>query len=98
MSPRLTLDIFCCTCNIQMSRRAFTFQMFWENGRTVEPFLKPLTLELDSIDEARKLIEKVVGNPKIPLHSVTIVSADRTTSERWFQLDGAWRQRPDRLD
>jgi hypothetical protein len=77
-----------------MNRSDFTFQMFWQNAGTVEPFLRPLTLKLESIDEARRIIEKVVGHPDIPLHSLTIISEDQAISERWYQLDGAWRRKP----
>ena len=72
----------------------FTLQMFWANSLgEIEPFLRPLTLSFPSAEEARRVFSQVTRHPKIPVHSLTLVSEDGSTSERWFQLDGVWRRK-----
>jgi hypothetical protein len=73
----------------------FTFQIFKmeDASRKVAPFLLPLTLDLASIDVAREMIRTVVDHEDVPAHSVTINSEDGSISERWFWLDGVWRQK-----
>lgn len=72
----------------------FTLQMFWANPRgEIEPLLTPLTLNFGSAEEARRIFGQVTNHPKIPVHSLTLVSEDGSTSERWFQIDGAWRRK-----
>jgi hypothetical protein len=72
----------------------FTLQMFWTNLHgEIEPFLAPLTLNFASAEEARRIFGQVTHHPNIPLHSLTLVSEDGTISERWFQIDGAWRRK-----
>ncbi len=72
----------------------FTLQMFWERAPgEIEPFLKPLTLNFPTATEARGVFGQVTNHPKIPVHSLTLVSEDGTISERWFQIDGAWRRK-----
>jgi hypothetical protein len=72
----------------------FTLQMFWANPKgDLEPFLNPLSLEFPSADAARRVFSQILNHPKIPVHSLTLVSEDGTTSERWFQIDGEWRQK-----
>jgi len=75
-------------------RMKFTVQMFWakEKGE-LEPFLTPLSLEFPSADEARRVLAQILNRPKIPVHSLKLVSEDGTTSERWFQIDGEWRRK-----
>jgi hypothetical protein len=72
----------------------FTLQMFWEGepGSAVAPFLKPLTLDFPSIDEARKVFLKTTNLEQVRVHSLTITSEDGT-SERWFHIDGLWRRK-----
>ena len=72
----------------------FTQQIFWENPEgQIEPFLKPLSLEFPSADAARGIFKHVLNHPKIPAHSLTLVSEDCDVSERWFQIDGVWRRK-----
>ena len=73
----------------------FIIQFFWEGepNLAVAPFLKPLTLDLRSIEEARKMAMKAAGHKDIPVHSFTIKSENGTASERWFYLDGTWRRK-----
>lgn len=72
----------------------FTFQMYWEPpGKPLEPFLSPLTLDLASIEIARELIRPVAEHRDVPVHSLTITSADGKIAERWFQLNGTWRRK-----
>jgi hypothetical protein len=74
-----------------------TIQLFWEGepapAPAVAPFLKPLTLNFRSIDEARELAIKTADHENVPAHSFTIKSEDGKVSERWYQLDGAWRRK-----
>jgi len=68
--------------------------MFWTNLQgEIEPFLAPLALNFGSADEARRIFGQVTERPDIPVHSLTLVSEDGTISERWFKIDGAWRQK-----
>lgn len=72
----------------------FTLQMFWEpEPGKIEPFLLPLTLKFSSAQAARDAFGKVASHPKIPVHSLTLISADGLVSERWFKIDGEWRQK-----
>ncbi|MDR3472608.1 MAG: hypothetical protein P4M09_13115 [Devosia sp.] len=73
----------------------FTFEAFWERrpGDLVLLFDPPLTLDISSADEARRIFDKVVLHPAIPVHSVRLTSEDGSISERWFQLDGRWRRK-----
>jgi hypothetical protein len=71
----------------------FTLQMFWERKGEIEPMTKPLTLNFESADEVRGVFSQILGNPKVPLHSVTLASEDGNVSERWFQIDGVWRRK-----
>jgi hypothetical protein len=59
----------------------------------VEPFSSTVTLEYPSVHEARKIVAKLVDEAGAPIHSATVVSEDRKTSERWFQIDGTWRRK-----
>jgi hypothetical protein len=52
---------------------------------------KPLTFELASIDEARKVARIASEFKDTSVQSFTITSEDGRT-ERWFYLEGAWRQ------
>jgi hypothetical protein len=53
---------------------------------------KPLTFDLPSFEQARKLA-RVAGELKgIPVRSFTITSEDSRT-ERWFYLAGSWRKK-----
>jgi hypothetical protein len=71
-----------------------TLQMFWTNPHEgIEPLLKPLTLDFASAEEARRIFGQMTKHPNIPVHSLTLVSEDGTISERWFQIDGAWRRK-----
>jgi hypothetical protein len=80
---------------VYRQRMKFTLQMFWANATKgdIEPFLPPLSLEFPSTDDARRVFTQILGHPKIPVHSLTLVSEDGTTSERWFQIDGEWRRK-----
>jgi len=72
----------------------FTLEMFWTNpSGEIEPLLKPLTLDFKTVDDARQVFSAVTNHPKIPAHSITLVSEDRSISERWFQIDGIWRRK-----
>jgi hypothetical protein len=72
----------------------YTLQMYWANPKgEIEPFLKPLSLEFESANAARGVFEQILDHPKIPIHSLTLVSEDGKLSERWFQIDGEWRQK-----
>jgi hypothetical protein len=73
----------------------FKFQIFKmdEVSGAVVPFLPPFTFNLPSADVARAMIKKVVDHRDVPAHSVTINSEDGSISERWFWLDGVWRQK-----
>ena len=72
----------------------FTLQMFWARADgQIEPFLPPLTLDFSSADEARRVYSKILEQPKIPVHSLTLQSEDAATSERWFKVDGEWRRK-----
>ena len=72
----------------------FTLQMFWASPHgEIEPLLTPLALNFASAEEARRIFGQVTKHPKIPVHSLTLVSEDGSTSERWFQIDGAWRRK-----
>jgi hypothetical protein len=71
-----------------------TLQMFWTNPHgEIEPLLAPLKLEFASAEEARGIFGQVTNHPNIPVHSLTLVSEDGTISERWFQIDSAWRRK-----
>lgn len=79
---------------IYRQQMKFTFQMFWANQKGhIEPFLQPLSLEFPSADAARRVFTQILNHPKIPAHSLTLVSEDGTTSERWFQIDGEWKRK-----
>jgi hypothetical protein len=72
----------------------FTCQYFKEeDDHRVESFLRSLTLEFPSIEQARELFRKGADLDKVPAHSFTIKSEDGKISERWFQMDGSWRRR-----
>ncbi len=65
----------------------FTIQYVREGRRT-----KPLTFDLPSFKEARKLA-RIAGELRgISVQSFTITSEDGR-SERWFYLKGSWRQK-----
>jgi hypothetical protein len=65
----------------------FTIQYVRKGKRT-----KPLTFDLRSFEQARKLA-RIAGELKgTSVQSFTITSEDGRT-ERWFYLDGTWRQR-----
>jgi hypothetical protein len=64
----------------------FTRQFFWEGGSGTH------TLELVSLDQARKVARSAAEfRDDLPVHSFSITSEDGST-ERWFHLDGDWRQ------
>ena len=70
----------------------FTFQMFWSHpSGKIAPLLLPLTLAFSSAKDARRALDHIVRPPKVAVHSVTLASEDGVTSERWFQINGAWR-------
>ena len=74
----------------------FTFEPFWVNPKgELEPLfpVKPITLELASVEAAREMFGKVLGHPDFPAHSIKLTSEDGSTSERWFQIDGQWRRK-----
>jgi hypothetical protein len=79
----------------------FTFQFFKEESdHRVEAFLLPLTLDFPTVQKAREVIERIAKNNiakngKGLAHSVTLKSEDGKTSERWFQINGAWRRKED---
>ena len=72
----------------------FTVQLFWEGELhgAVAPLFTPLTLDLPAADRAREMAMKVAAHRDVPAHSFTIKSEDGVLSERWFQLDGAWKR------
>jgi hypothetical protein len=71
-----------------------TLQMFWTNLHgEIEPLLSPLTLNFESADDARRIFGQVTKHQDIPVHSLTLVSDDGAISERWFKIDGSWRQK-----
>jgi hypothetical protein len=72
----------------------FTLRTFWTTPHGgIEQLHGPLTLNFASAEEARRNFGLVTNRPGIPLHSLTLVSEDGTISERWFQIDGAWRRK-----
>jgi hypothetical protein len=75
----------------------FTFQFFKEESdHRVEPFLLPLTLGFPTVQMAREVIENnIAKNGKGLAHSMTLKSQDGKISERWFQMNGAWRRKED---
>lgn len=65
----------------------FTIQYYRKGKRT-----KPLTFDLASFEEARK-VARIAGEfTDAAVHSFTITSADGRT-ERWFSLESTWRQK-----
>ena len=70
----------------------FTYQLYWSKmPGMVEPLSSPMTLDYPSINDARKIMARLLDEADAPIHSVTIVSEDRQTCERWFQINGSWR-------
>ncbi len=65
----------------------FTIQYYRKGKRT-----KPLTFDLASVDQARKLARIAGEFSDAAVQSFTITSEDGET-ERWFYLDGSWRQK-----
>lgn len=53
---------------------------------------KPLTFDLPSFEQARKLARMAGELKGISVQSFTITSEDGRT-ERWFYLEGSWRQK-----
>jgi hypothetical protein len=74
----------------------FTFhiQKMDQRSGAVGPVVLPLTLDLSSVEMARVVVSKIVAHRDVAAHSVRIVSEDGAVSERWFWLDGEWRQKP----
>jgi hypothetical protein len=71
-----------------------TLQMFWAKLHgEIEPLHAPLTLNFATAEDARRIFSQVTNHPNIPVHSLTLISEDGTISERWFQIDGAWRRK-----
>ena len=67
--------------------RKFTIQYFRKGKRT-----KPLTFDLSSFDQARK-VARIAGEfTDAAVRSFTITSEGGKT-ERWFYLEGSWRQK-----
>jgi hypothetical protein len=67
----------------------FTIQYFRKGKRT-----KPLTFDLSSFEQARK-VARIAGEfTDAAVHSFTITSADGRT-ETWFYREGTWRQKRD---
>ena len=65
----------------------FTIQYF-RNGKRA----KPLTFDLPSFEQARK-VARIAGDfPNLGVHSFTITSEDGTT-ETWLYREGTWRQK-----
>jgi hypothetical protein len=65
----------------------FTIQYFRKGKR-----IKPLTFDLASFDQARK-VARIAGEfTDARVQSFTITSGDGRT-ERWFYLEGSWRQK-----
>jgi hypothetical protein len=73
----------------------YTLQWYWEGERDqqIAPFLLPLTLNLPIQTMRDKAIEIAAAPKFAPVHSFTISSADGSTSERWFRIDGKWRRK-----
>lgn len=65
----------------------FTIQYFRQGKHT-----KPLTFELSSLQQARKLARIASEIKGASVQSVTITSEDGRT-ERWLYLKGTWRQK-----
>lgn len=65
--------------------KQFTIQYFRTGKRT-----KPLTFELSSLQQARKLARIAGGLKDVSVESFTITSEDGRT-ERWLYLENTWR-------
>lgn len=68
----------------------YTFR-FYEKGTTAE-WLKPLTLNLPSVEKAREAAKKATQAEPMRLIYVNIDSEDGSISERWFRGLEGWRR------
>ena len=64
---------------------------FYEEGATVE-WLKPLTLNLSSVEKVRELAKKATETEPMRSIYINIDSEDGSVSERWFRGLEGWRR------